>query len=139
MKGIYFTIFLLFLITANLFPQNDSMVKDRHKPYILFENTTYDYGTIENGSDGTCIFHFKNAGKSPLIVINCQPSCGCTVADWTKEPIKKNKTGTIKIRYNTSLSGAFQKYITVTSNAINSPIKIYIKGTVKNAEKKTNP
>jgi hypothetical protein len=130
---------VLFLGT-NLFSQQDSISKNRHKPYILFENTTHDYGTLENGSDGTCIFTFKNAGKSPLIISNCQPSCGCTVADWTKEPIKKNQSGTIKVRYNTTLAGSFQKNITVNSNAMNSPVVIYIKGAVKKAEeKKTNP
>jgi hypothetical protein len=109
-------------------------------PYILFEKTTHDFGTLEYGSDATYEFVFKNAGKQPLIINNCQSSCGCTVPDCPKDPVMKGKTGKITVRYNTTNVGAFTKTITISSNAQNTPLVLTIKGRVKSKEEsKPNP
>jgi hypothetical protein len=97
---------------------------------IKFEKVIHDYGTIAKGSDGTCEFVFANAGKTPLILNNVAASCGCTVPEWTREPVEPGKTGTIKVKYNTAIVSTFTKSITVTSNAKNSPVILTIKGTV---------
>ena len=97
---------------------------------IKFEKLVHDYGTIAKGSDGTCEFLFTNAGKTPLILNNVAASCGCTVPEWTREPVQPGKTGTIKVKYNTAIVSAFTKTITVVSNAKNSPVLLTIKGTV---------
>ena len=97
---------------------------------IKFEKIVHDYGTIVQGADGNSVFNFTNKGKSPLILSNVQASCGCTVPEWTKEPILPGKTGNIKVKYNTNTVGAFNKSITVKSNAINSTVVLQIKGNV---------
>ncbi|GAB4277876.1 MAG: hypothetical protein Kow0068_01210 [Marinilabiliales bacterium] len=102
----------------------------------MFEKTTYDYGTIPLKSDGTCEFVFKNTGKSPLILSNVKSSCGCTVPSWPKEPIPPKGSGKIVVKYNTTRQGAFQKSITVFSNAKNSPNVLVIKGKVEKEKKK---
>jgi len=132
MKFVLLVLFLLSNFLGNA--QQDSVVKRKHMPYMLFEKTIYDFGTIEYGNDATYYFEFINAGKTPLIITRCEPSCGCTVADWPKEPIKKNEKGKIKVRYNTTLNGAFAKTITVVSNAQNSPVVLTIQGKVKKKE-----
>jgi hypothetical protein len=108
--------------------------KDKNAPVITFENTVHDYGTIPYNGDGTCEFKFRNDGKTPLILSNCQASCGCTVPEWPKEPIAKKKSGVIKVKYATTRVGNFTKTITVTSNASNSPVTITIKGVVNKQE-----
>lgn len=129
---------LLFGLNLTLNAQQDTAIKKNNLPYILFKKTTHDYGTLEYGSDATYYFEFKNVGKKPLVITRCEPSCGCTVADWTKAPIKKNEKGFIKVRYNTTLIGPFAKTITVISNAQNSPVVLTVKGRVKKVED-TNP
>ncbi len=100
-------------------------------PQIEFTKTEHDYGTIANGADGSCEFKFKNTGKEPLLISNCQASCGCTVPAWPREAIAPGKTETIKVVYDTKRTGGIYKTITVTSNAINEPSKtLTIKGTV---------
>jgi hypothetical protein len=99
-------------------------------PVITFSNVVHDYGTIYKGGDGNCEFEFKNTGVEPLILSNCQSSCGCTVPDWPKEPILKGKSAVIKVKYATERLGAINKTITVTANASNSPIVLKIIGTV---------
>ena len=98
---------------------------------ITFETETIDYGTIEHNSDGNREFKFTNTGKEPLIITDCQKSCGCTIPDWPKEPIKPGAHSSIKVHYATDRVGPFEKTVTVASNA-KTPAKIIkIKGVVK--------
>ena len=97
---------------------------------IIFESITHDYGTIVQGSDGTCTFSFTNKGKAPIVLNDVKASCGCTVPEWTRTPVAPKQKGTIKVTYNTNNVGAFTKSITVNSNAKNSPVVLTIKGIV---------
>lgn len=125
MKTFLFSIILLFVVAVNAKSQTaDSTV------VISFTETVHDYGTIDQGSDGSYEFKFVNDGKSPLILNNVRSSCGCTVPSWTKEPVQPGKEGTIKVKYNTAIAGAFNKSVTVNSNAKNSSVVLQIKGNV---------
>lgn len=98
---------------------------------ITFDNTTLDYGTVKQNSDGNRVFTVKNTGKKPLIITSVKPSCGCTTPDFSKDPIAPGKSGHIKVHYNTAITGGFQKLIEVFSNdPENSRSVIYIKGNV---------
>lgn len=97
---------------------------------ITFEKNLYDFGNIPYEGNGTYEFKFKNTGKSPLTLLNVQASCGCTTPDWTKEPVLKGKTSSIKVTYDTKRVGSFTKTITVTSNAKNATEVLTIKGVV---------
>ncbi len=144
MKSILFVLFLTAITSGIAYSQTmtakDSLKAKKNAPFILLENTEHDFGTIPYNGNGTFEFKFKNTGKSPLIISNCQASCGCTVPEWPKDPINKNGTGAIKVKYNTTRVGPFQKTVTIQSNSSNSPVVITIKGTVeKQQEEKTVP
>ncbi len=137
-------IFLLsvaFMMTA-LFVQAQDQPKaaeqtvNKKAPTITFKETEFDFGTIEYGASGTHEFEFKNTGKEPLLVSHVGTSCGCTVPDWTKDPVNKGKSGKITATYDTKRIGPFTKTLTVTSNAKNTPVTLTIKGTVKAPENK---
>jgi len=100
---------------------------------IEFETTEHDFGTIPEKGDGTFAFVFKNTGKEPLILKNVRSSCGCTIPEWPKEPIKRGHKGTIKVSYNTRITGNFSKSISVYSNAAEEPVVLRIKGKVEAA------
>lgn len=103
---------------------------------IKFDKETHDFGNIPQGVPATYEFVFKNTGKIPLIVTNAAASCGCTTPEWTKEPIKPGKTGTVKATFNAASPGPFTKSVTVVSNAKNSTVILYLKGDVKPADNK---
>jgi len=105
------------------------------KGLIIFTETTHDYGTIDVGSSGKSEFRFTNHMNTALVISNVKPSCGCTVADWPKEPIPAGKTGIIKLHYNTKIPGTFSKTIMVNSNARNPTVMLRIKGNVVIAQK----
>ncbi len=127
MKKIVAFLFLICLTSIVIFAQKQ---KIKQNDSINFTGLIHDYGTIEVGSSGNYEFKFTNGMKTPLVVSNVKPACGCTIADWTKEPVLPGKTGVIKINYNTKIPGTFNKSITVNSNAKNSTVILQIKGNV---------
>jgi hypothetical protein len=73
---------------------------------------------------------FSNTGDTPLVIQNVKTSCGCTVPEWPKNPLKSGKSSEISINYDTTHPGMFNKTITVFYNGENSPIVLSIKGKV---------
>ncbi|MCK0132238.1 DUF1573 domain-containing protein [Flavobacteriaceae bacterium F08102] len=98
---------------------------------LTFENTVYDFGTVNEGDIVETTFKFKNTGKSNLIITNATSTCGCTVPEWPKEPIPVNGTGMIKVKFNTSGKPNTQrKVVTLTTNTKNGKETVEVKGTV---------
>ncbi len=101
-----------------------------HDQDIWFEEKLHDYGEIEQDSDGTWSFAFKNLGEAAIVINRVRSTCGCTVVDWPKEPFEPGSTGEITVKYNTATTGTFLKSVIVYSTATNSPVKLQIKGKV---------
>jgi hypothetical protein len=92
----------------------------------------HDYGTIQQGADGACVFTVTNSGTEPLIISRCKGSCGCTVPQCDKAPIAPGATSSITVKYDTKRIGPINKSVTITSNAANEPTKVIrIKGKVE--------
>ncbi|MCJ8209089.1 DUF1573 domain-containing protein [Mucilaginibacter sp. RS28] len=87
------------------------------KPQFKFNEEKHEFGKVPQGKPVTTEFVFLNVGEEPLILTAVQPTCGCTIADYTKTPVKKNDKGVIRVTYNAAVPGAFNKTIIVTSNA----------------------
>ena len=71
-------------------------------PEITFEETEFDFGTIDQGTAVEHTFKFTNTGNAPLVITNATSSCGCTVPTWTKEPIAPGETGEMLVKFNGS-------------------------------------
>ncbi len=99
-----------------------------------FDKETFNFGKIPANKPATVEFKFTNIGDTPLILSNIETTCGCTVPEYTKTPIKKGESGVVKVTYNpTGAALPFSKSITVTSNAKTPTKVLYIKGeTVSN-------
>lgn len=98
---------------------------------MVFESETIDYGTIAHNADGKREFVFVNNGSSPLIITSATGSCGCTVPTYPKEPIAPGAKAVIGVKYATDRVGAFQKTVTLKSNAVQGDTKtLTIKGNV---------
>jgi len=93
--------------------------------------TEWNYGSIKNASTGYRYFKFTNTGSGPLVISAAKGSCGCTVPTWPKEPIMPGESDFIKVKYDTKRTGAFTKYVTLTTNAqANTTTRLKIFGTV---------
>ena len=107
---------------------NDEKVEKRSS--IVFDKLVHDFGAMEKGGDASCVFTFKNVSKKPVTLTNVKTSCGCTAADWPKEPVAKKKKGTIKVKYDSNRIGKFTKTIKVYVDGEENPIQLEIKGTI---------
>jgi hypothetical protein len=96
-----------------------------------FDKTLHDYGTIKKGADPYCTFTLTNTSKEPLIITSANGSCGCTVPEYSKEPIMPGKSITIKVRYDTQRVGPFEKQVTVLFQGKDQPAVLKIKGVVE--------
>jgi hypothetical protein len=111
---------------------------DADAPTVIYETDVHDFGTIKQGDNGTYEFKFTNTGTTPVIISNAKGSCGCTVPDWPKEPIKPGQTSAIKATYDTKRIGAFTKTVTVSSNAKEATKVLTIKGVVEGENPNAN-
>ena len=123
----------------NILPQNlqistpkvDKNKKPEDYPKINIEDSNFDFGTINEGDKVEHIFKFTNTGNGSLMVINAQPSCGCTVPEWTKNPLKKGESGEIKIIFNSAgKSGQQQKTVYLTTNTLSGNDIIKFKANI---------
>jgi hypothetical protein len=92
--------------------------------------TSYDFGKIKVNKPVTHEFRFTNSGDAPLVISSVQASCGCTVTDYSKDPIAPGSEGYVKATYNAAKVGVFSKTVTVNANAAESVVQLTIKGEV---------
>jgi hypothetical protein len=101
-----------------------------NKSEFKFAAETHDFGKIPQGKPVSYEFKFTNIGEEPLIITAVEPACGCTIADFTKTPIKNGQSGSITLTYNAAAMSSFTKAATVKSNS-KTPVKVlYLKGEV---------
>ena len=101
---------------------------------IQFDTLRHDFGKFSKDEPVVhCTFNFTNVGTAPLIIHMAMASCGCTVADYTKKPVKPGESGGINVTYNGTdkFPGHFQKTISVRSNAVNQLVRLTIEGTME--------
>ena len=104
---------------------------------IKFDKLTHDFGTFsEKNPVVTYTFTYTNVGEQALIINQAIASCGCTVPEYTKEPIKPGEKGEIKVTYNGTgkFPGHFKKSITVRTNGAVEMTRLYIEGEMTEAE-----
>lgn len=104
-----------------------------NKAEFKFTEEKHDFGKVPQGKPVSTEFAFTNIGTEPLILTEVKPTCGCTIADYTKTPVKKGEKGLIKITYNAAVEAPFNKTIVVTSNAKTPTKYLVIVGEVVKA------
>ena len=107
---------------------------------ISFDETEHDFGKINEGQIAEHTFKFKNSGTSPLVVRNATASCGCTIPEWTKEPIQPGGEGKILVKYNSSgKEGAITKTVSVFANTSPEETLLTITANVKKLDSSNGP
>lgn len=98
---------------------------------IEFEKTDHDFGTITQGEQAEYNFKFRNTGSQDLLITAANASCGCTVPEYSKEPIKPGGQGSIKVKFNSDYRlDAFEKGVVVTSNTTPMETVLKIRGFI---------
>ena len=104
---------------------------------VEFDKTVHDFGDVSI-DDGplTCTFTVKNIGKEPIAIYEVVTSCGCTDAQWTREPLQPGKTGAISATYkNEDGPIPFDKTLTVYIAGVGKPVILRLRGVVHEKKK----
>ncbi len=127
MKKLFFS-FAAMVFAAGAFAQ--AKADDLGK----IKNETIEFGKIPQGTPASGTFTVINTGSKDLLIEQANPTCGCTISDFTKTPIKPGQTGEIKATYNAAGLGAFEKHLTVKFAGADDMKSITFKGEVLTAD-----
>jgi hypothetical protein len=102
---------------------------------LTWKSEAVDVGDIPQGIPKLIEFELKNNGTTPVIITSAKSTCGCTVAEYPKEPILPGKTALVTAKYNATALGGFTKTITVTTSVDEAVKVLTFKGNVLPNEK----
>jgi hypothetical protein len=88
---------------------------------VQWLDTVVNIGELKMGEKKQITFTCLNTGNKPLIITNARPGCGCTVANYTKQPIAPGKQGEVTASFDSNKvhGGDVHKSIIVTTNTTN--------------------
>lgn len=102
---------------------------------IVFDTLKHDFGNIVSGEQVSYSFDFKNRGGTPLFINEVKTECGCTVTQFSREPVKPGNSGTIHVIFDSQgYSGNVFKSMKVYSNASKEQTELEIAAFVKVTE-----
>ncbi len=99
---------------------------------LVFEPDRHDFGTIRE-VDGrvACTFTGVNRGPRPIVVLDVVTSCGCTVPEFSRKPVRAGDSIRIAVTYDPlNRPGAFSKELSVYSSDRKKVATLTIGGTV---------
>ncbi len=107
----------------------------------LFPKQVHDFGVIEEDRGSVrCEFEYENKSDAPIIITNVQASCGCSMPEWSVEPLMPGAKEKIVVTFNPAgRPGVFDKEITVSTSAPEGVCILHIKGTVNARQPTAEP
>ena len=131
-RSLVLIIGLCLLAGVNFAQQTDKNNKQQNnnKSFFALEKKTVDFGEIKMGTTKTIQLSFTNTGSKTLVLTDVYTNCGCTTIDWPRDPFLPGKSGTVKITYNPTETGPFNKTVWIYTNAENNSEVIQIEGIV---------
>ena len=107
------------------------LLKDTTKIEFL-DSVKFHFDTIVQDDKVEHNFRIKNVGDKNLIIARAYGSCGCTVPDYPKDPIKPGEVATIHVTFNSAgKSDAQNKDVTLVCNTPVRNEKLHLHGFVK--------
>jgi len=98
---------------------------------IEFEETEYNFGQIIQGQVVEHVFKFRNTGDNDLLITDAKGSCGCTVPEYPKTPIKPGEQSEVRVKFDSSGKNDHQeKTVTIIANTQPNVTTLKITGDV---------
>lgn len=90
---------------------------------VALSESNFDFGKIKKGDHKEHTYEITNTGTNPLIIAQVKPGCGCTVPDYTKDPILPGQKGKITLKFDSSnFDGMVTKQAEIFANVEKSPM-----------------
>jgi hypothetical protein len=116
----------LFISGCNKITRN----KSKDNAIVMFDSQNYDFGNIKMHKIISHTFYYKNIGQCAFYINDIKTSCGCTIPHWTKEPVKPNSKGSIKIDFINPSYGEFHKCAMIICNVNGRHLYLILKGKI---------
>lgn len=97
----------------------------------IFQENLVDLGEIELNKSYEVRFPFTNRSEGLLIIKEVKTSCGCTVPQWSKEPLQEGRSSELIVQFTPNARGYNRKNIMVFHNKAQYPERLVIKANVK--------
>lgn len=92
---------------------------------VALSESSFDFGKMKKGEHKEHTYEITNTGVNPLVISEVKPGCGCTVPDYTKEPILPGKKGKVTLKFDSSSFDGMQiKQAEIYANVEKSPMVI---------------
>jgi len=127
----------LFSCTGSQTGQTNTSTKDTVQdsttgPIIKFDTAVFNFGRILQGEQVSTVFKFTNIGDADLIIQKVETSCGCTVPEYDRAPVKPGQNGTIRVRFDSDgKEGSQYKTVKITSNCKDNIFDLVVIGEVE--------
>jgi len=104
---------------------------DGKYPAMDFKVREFDFGTINQGDVVSHTFDFTNNGQADLLIASGHGSCGCTVPEFPKDPVKPGEKGQVKVTFNSAhKTGVQVKTVTLDTNTKDGNEILVIRTTI---------
>lgn len=123
----------LFFFSGSIIPSmsyGQSVASNELGHGLSFVEKVYDFGKIPQGKPVQHRFQVINSTNQELTINNVHASCGCTTPEWSHESIPAGGKSEVKVGYNASNVGNFEKTITIQFGNNGQTEVISIKGNV---------
>lgn len=133
MKKLFFLIAFSLSLNITYLTAQETHVDAPSKatPEVLsWDKTVHEFGKIPQGIPVEAKFTLTNNSKEVLHINDIKTTCGCTVADYSRNPIKSGESTTITTTYNAKKEGSFNKSVKVYTNLNTNAITLRLKGEV---------
>lgn len=127
MKNFLLSVFSLLLCSV-------ALAQKKPDDVAKFATEVINMGKLPQNVPTQVTFRLTNISKEPLIIEDAKPTCGCTIGNYTKEPIMPGKQGVITATYSAASLNSFEKQLNVKFAGVNEMKMITIKGEVLTAE-----
>jgi hypothetical protein len=92
-------------------------------PQLGIEEPTADFGSVEQGTPVSHVFHLKNTGDAPLHISNVKSSCGCTAAVVSESDVQPGAEARVLATLDTHrVAGRTTKVLSVYSDDPRVPV-----------------
>ncbi len=92
---------------------------------LALSEPDFDFGKIKKGDKVEHVYEVTNTGKNPLIISSVVPTCGCTVPEFTKDPIMPGQKGKVTLKFDsTNFQGIVHKTAQLYANVSQVPIEL---------------
>jgi len=110
-------------------------------PKMRWTSTRMDLGLVAAGETRTLIYTVTNGGKSPMVITQVMPSCGCTIAQaWNTSPLSPGDSMDVVLEFvSGDQTRSVEEFATVVTNAIPASVELTFTAQVIGPEPTSTP